>query len=364
MARHRLLFVLLVLSLAACAETRPTAVPATGIATASAGQTGIIVTVQGDASVKRAGWQNYAPALFGVPLRKGDLLRLATAARVVVACADLKLSELPAGVSGFPCNTDASPEALVYAGRLASPTRGEPAIGEYPVVISPRLTKLLDPRPTLRWTAVPGETSYRISLQGTDWSTTVDGATELAYPSDAPALKPGTAYRLVVAAGERSSTEETGAGLGFILLEASEAEAVHAAEAKIRALGLADAATRLLVANLYANHGLYAEAIELLAPLTNAGKPAVPRLVGDLYLSVGLNRQAEESYLQALRLSEGASDVEGQAAAHATLGSIYESLGSRDEAARHWQAAIAGYEQLGDQAKIAQLRALLAGAGK
>jgi hypothetical protein len=364
MARHRLLIVLLVLSLAACGETRPTAVPATDDATASAGQTGIIVTVQGDATVKRAGWQNYAPVLFGVPLRKGDLLRLTTAARVVVACADLKLSELPAGVSGFPCKTDASPEALVYAGRLASPTRGEPGIGEYPVVISPRKTKLLGPRPTLRWIAAPGAASYRVSLQGTDWSTTVDGVTEIPYPSGAPALTPGTAYRLVVAAAERSSADETGTGLGFTLLEADEAQAVRAAEAKIRALGLPDAGTRLLVANLYANHSLYAEAIELLAPLTNAGEPAVPRLVGDLYLSVGLNRQAEESYLQALRLSEGASDVEGQAAAHAMLGNIYESLGSRDEAARHWQAAIASYERLGDQAKIAGLRALLAEIGK
>ena len=364
MARHGVLLVLLILSLAACGGTRPTAAPATADAAAGAGQAGIIVTVQGNASVKRAGWQNYAPALFGVPLRKGDLLRLATAARVVVACADLKLSELPSGVSGFPCKTGAGPYALVYAGRLAAPTRGEPGMAEYPVVISPRKTKLLDPRPTLRWTAVPGVTSYRVSLQGTAWRTTIDGATEMAYPSDAPALKPGTAYRLVVEAGERSSAEEAGTGLGFTLLEAGEAEAVRAAEAQIRALGLAEAATRLLVANLYANHGLYADAIELLDPLADSGEPAVSRLAGDLYLSIGLNRQAEESYLKALQLSEGASDVEGQAAAHATLGNIYEALGSRAEAARHWQAAIAGYEQLGDQAKIAQLRALLAGTEK
>ncbi len=186
----------------------------------------------------------------------------------------------------------------------------------------------------------------------------------MTYPSDAPDLRPGTAYRLVVEAGERSSTEEPGAGLGFELLGSAEAAAVRGAEAKVRALGLADAATRLLVANLYANHDLYAEAIGLLDPLASSGEPAVLRLAGDLYLSIGLNRQAEERYLQALTSSQGASDAEGQAAAHAALGNIYESLGNREEAARHWQDAIAGYEQLGDQPKIAQLRALLAGTGK
>ena len=361
MARHWLVHLLLLLSLAACGRTQPTAAPAPGDATTSNNQDGIIVTVQGDASIKRAGWQTYAPAFFGAPLRKGDLLRLAASARVVVACADLKLSELPAGVSGFPCKTGPGQSALVYAGRLAAPTRGEPGVGEYPVVVSPRQTRLLDPHPAPRWTAVPGVAQYRVSLQGVDWSTAIDGSTETVYPSGAPALKPGTVYRLIVEAGERSSTEEPGAGLGFELLGAGEVKAVRAAEATIRALGLSEAATRLLTANLYAVHDLQAEAIALLDPLAGSGEPAVPRLVGDLYLSIGLNRQAEESYLQALTLSQGANDAEGQAAAHAALGAIYESLGSRAEAVRHWQGAIAGYERLGDQARTTELRALLAG---
>jgi len=348
----------MILSLAACGGTGTATVPATGDAT-GAGQAGIIVTVQGAASVKRAGWQNYAPALFGAPLQKGDLLRIADAARVVVACADLKLSELPAGVSGFPCSVETGPDTIVYKGRLAASTRGDAGSGEFPMALAPRQTKLLNPRPTLRWSAVPGATPYQVNLQGTDWSTTVSGATELVYPPDAPTLKSGVAYRLVVAAGDRSSNEETGPGLGFTLLDAGEAAAVQVAEAKIRALGLPDAGTRLLVANLYAVHGLYAEAIDLLSPLAASGQPAVARLLGDLYLSIGLNRQAEESYLQALSLSEGASDVEGRAAARAALGNIYEALGSRTEAVKHWQAAIADYEQLGDQTKIAQLRAFL-----
>ena len=117
------------------------------------------MTVQGDASIKRAGWQNYAPAHFSA-LRSGKATCCGSRhrPRMVVACADLKLSELPAGVSGFPCKTGPGQSALVYAGRLAAPARGEPGVGEYPVVVSPRKTRLLDPHPALRWTAVPGVT--------------------------------------------------------------------------------------------------------------------------------------------------------------------------------------------------------------
>jgi predicted negative regulator of RcsB-dependent stress response len=351
------------LSLAACGGTRQGTTPAASDATGDV-RSGIIVAVQGEASVKRAGWQTYAPAFFGALFHKGDLLRLGASGRSTVACADLELAELPPGVSGFPCKTASGQGELVYRGNLAIPTRGEPEQGEYPVVVSPRKTRLLAPDPTLHWAAVPGATSYRVSLQGTDWSTIVEDATELAYPPDAPALEPGTSYRLIVEAGERSSAEEPGAGLGFTFLAADEAQAVRGAEAKIRALGLADTPARLLVANLYANHGLYAEAIELLLPLAGSPEPAVARLQGDLYLGIGLNRQAEESYLKALDLSQGANDPEGQATARAVLGRIYDLLGNRQEAARHWQEALAGYEQLGDKAKITELRGLLAEPGK
>ncbi len=363
MARRWVLLAFLLLGLAACGGARPAASPAAGGA-AGEPESGIIVAVQGEASVKRAGWQRYAPARFGAAFGKGDLLRVDEAAHAMVACADLALADLPAGISGFPCQGSSGQGELVYRGSLAVPTRGEPEQGEYPIVLSPRKTRLLAPNPTLRWTGLPGATTYRVSLQGTDWRTTVDGATELVYPPDAPALKPGAAYRLVVEAGERSSAEEPGAGLGFTLLAADEAQAVAAAEAKIRALGLADAPARLLTANLYANHGLYAEAIERLSPEDGSPEPAVARLRGDLYLAMGLNRQAEESYLKALEQSQQGNDPEGQATAHTALGRAYDLLGNRQEATRHWQAALTGYDELGDQAKVTELRGLLAEPGK
>ncbi len=111
--------------------------------------------MQGDAAVKRAGWRDYAPALFGAPLRRGDLLRLGSAGSATVACADLKLATVEGGVSGYPCQT-APRTPLVYEGTLLNPTRGDGGSGDAPLVISPRKTKLLNPRPVLRWQPVPG----------------------------------------------------------------------------------------------------------------------------------------------------------------------------------------------------------------
>jgi hypothetical protein len=335
-----------------CAASQPApARPAVG-----GTESGLIVGVQGDAAVKRAGWRDYAPALFGAPFRRGDLLRLGSAGSATVACADLKLATVEGGVSGYPCQT-APPSPLVYEGTLLNPTRGDSGSGDIPLAIAPRKTKVLNPRPVLRWQPVPGAKSYKVSLQGTNWATEVNGANELSYPDSAPALHPGVNYRLIVTAGDRSSSEEPGAGLGFSVLGAEEAKTVTDAEAKIRALGLAETPAALLIANVYATNGLYAEAIEALERLPGSQEPAVLRLLGDLYVSTGLNRLAEERYLTALARSEALSDVEGQAQAHHALGRIYEALGNPTEARRHLSDALVLYDRLGDAKKAAEAKA-------
>ena len=133
-------------------------------------------------------------------------------------------------------------------------------------MLSPRKTRILSSHPLLRWSAVPGAGVYKVSVRGPNltWSADVTGTSEIAYPDGAPALQPGVTYKLSVAAGNRSSDEESAAGLGFTLLKPDEAQAVKDGEARIRALGLSDAATRLLLANLYAGQGLTAEATNQL----------------------------------------------------------------------------------------------------
>src|SRR5262249_42798805 len=154
-------------------------------------------------SVKREGWSAYAPVLFGTALHYGDLLRLDGSAQATVVCTDLTLATVPSGVGGIPCPVGREPNGpgLVYDGSLVNPTRSNPS-GEFPLVVAPRKTNLLDPRPTLRWTPVAGVTTYTVSVRGpkVSWSTEVTSGTEVAYPGNAPALVAGATYKVTVVA--------------------------------------------------------------------------------------------------------------------------------------------------------------------
>ena len=93
----RLLFLALlcvVLPVAAgCSRPAPQAAPNTG----GGADSGIIVGVEGAAALKRAGWCDYAPAIFGAAFRRGDLLRTEGGASARIACADLAVAGEMAG---------------------------------------------------------------------------------------------------------------------------------------------------------------------------------------------------------------------------------------------------------------------------
>ena len=332
-------------------------------APASPGESGepsnLLVAVQGDVLLKREGWSEYARAVFGSPVRNGDLFKLDDGSQAKVACSDLTLVSMTPGVSGAPCKVERP--VLMYKGSQVSATRAVPS-SDYPTTVTPRKTKLLNSRPVLRWTEVPGTAAYKVAVRGPNLEWTAETPkTELVYPDDAPALSPGVTYKLSVDAGDRNSDQEGTPGLGFMVLGADEAQGVRDAESRIRALGLEDAPTRLLIASLYANQDLAAEAVQQLEELPEGEKgPAVQRLLGDLYLKTGLNFLAEEHYLKALEASKQADDLEGQAASHWVLGQLYELTGSSVDAVKHMQEAVVIYEKLGDSATVKQIKERLA----
>lgn len=311
----------------------------------------IAVLVQGDVSVKRKGWTTYEPVVFGTNLRAGDLIRVNSSSHAKIVCSDLTVHDLPVGVAGVPC-TPTRNVLRSKDGSVINVTRSKPPDGTYPVVLSPRKTKLLSPNPTLEWTPVSGTKAYVTAIRGPQflWATQTSG-TVYAYPVGAPRLKPGVDYKLIVQAGDRSSSEEPEFGLGFSILDGKERSSIENEQQRIQALGLPDGPTQFLIATLYAANGLRAEAIQRLEKASpQMNEAGVTRLLGDLYLEVGLTRQAEASYLKALELSKAENDEEGQMLIHLVLGNIYgEVLGNNKLAREHLSATLALANKIGDE---------------
>jgi hypothetical protein len=323
----------------------------------------LIVQIDGQVKVKRQGWTAYAPVVFGTALHGGDLLNLSESSRAKVVCSDLTLHDVPTGIGGVPCSVSRVVLRRVD-GTLINATRGWPSDGSFPVVLSPRKTKLITANPTLRWSPVKEATAYRVTVRGEGgkdrlgWSKMVTSLTAIVYPETAPRFEVGIDYKLIVETNDGRSSEEPGLGLGFSMLSSNEKKIVLQEQKQIEKWGLPDGPTQFLVAHLYADHGLYAEAIERLEVISQTFKAAaVKRLLGDLYMDVGLARQAEAEYLNSLVLSKAENDDEGQMLLHKALAYIYEQIvGNKEAAALQFNATLDLAKKLGDDLTATQAR--------
>jgi tetratricopeptide (TPR) repeat protein len=187
------------------------------------------------------------------------------------------------------------------------------------------------------------------------WAKEVASETRLTYPDKEPSLAPGQTYKVVVTSGGLSSQQDHSPGLGFTTLTADQVRALADEENKRKQLELPETQTRFLVSNLFAARELYSEAIEQLQDLSTTMKePAVARMLGDLYATIGLNREAEERYLESLSLTS-ADDLEGLGATQQNLAQVYVNLGIYDRAIARLSEAIKAYRRLGNTAMIKTL---------
>jgi len=329
----------------------------------------LVVAIQGRPSLKRHGWINYAPIAFGTWLQEGDLLDLGESSSAKVVCSDLTLHDVSMGIGAIPC----PPSRVVLRrqdGSLIHVTRGWPNDGSSPIVLSPRKTKLLSPYPTIRWTPVKGATTYHVSIRSLDFSWTSDTtiATKLVYSEKSPRLDKGprlkgdVEYRVIVVADGVGTYDEPGFGLGFSLIGPKEKEVVLQEQRQIEHFNLPEGPTQFLIAHLYANHGLYAEAIDRLeAIFPSLTVAAVKRLEGDLYMKIDLPRQAESDYLASLDLSKSENDSEGQMLGHRALAYIYgQIVGNRQAAYEQLKETVDLARSLGDALTASQVEKRLA----
>ncbi|MGE5659739.1 MAG: tetratricopeptide repeat protein [Actinomycetota bacterium] len=232
-----------------------------------------------------------------------------------------------------------------------------------PYIIAPRRTYLLSNQPTFRWNRpIQGAKSYTVTLISLTlrkpvWQKQNVTDNTLAYPAEQPPLEAGVEYSLEVKVEGGPSSIEEEANVSFRLLAAQDADYVRSASALIFQQQLSEETTSLLLAYLYSGYYLRAEAIELLEPLAaKSQKPAVHRLLGDIYQQIGLPSQAENYYLKAVKFAGSTQNLEELAAAQARLGEVYLDLGDKEQAIATLKQALELYQKLNNQQRVKQLQ--------
>ena len=339
----------LILLLSACGPTPTTAPSLTPEPNPYPDELHLLVGIEGKVGLKRLAWSDYQPATFGARLQRGDLLL--PDGRATVLCADLSLHQVRAE-SGVPCPVQ---EPVLWRGEsMVITPRGADVL--IPYVLQPRRTRVLTPRPWLRWHDT-GAASYTVIVRGggQEWKQKRVMGSEMQYPTDAPPLNPEVDYLLVVMDEDsgRSSSEDR-KGLGFRVLSDGERAMVEGRTADIEDLELDEPTRQFVLATYYAGQGLRGEALVLLNELSSSmDTPAVHLWRGDLLREIALSDEAVMAYQIALERAEALGNKESQARAQVGLA---RTLTDTVKVQQHYEQAIDLYEALGDRVQVEALR--------
>src|SRR5215203_509200 len=347
----------------------------------SAELTAVLTQLQGNVTIAEAGPPRRGGAIFPVPrparflqvVGRGDRVNVRSGAGAGFVGSMDRWVEL-SGVKDQPLS-----ESLCLAGKPLPPgtyRRLAPAAGKMislkgvlvfegetrgdededfaiPLVLSPRRTAVLDPRPKILWTQVADATEYAIELSGPGrflirldagqvacgerWGDAV--VCSMPYPDSAPDLPPGTLSFLSVGArrGLAAPLRAEARPNRIQRLSLDKAEEVRTRLESLRNLPLDDATRGLLEADLYAHEGLFADAIlAYRKALSHGDAPEIRVTLGDAYLKIGLLRLAARTYQEVL---DGTSGLAIQASAELGLGRIEHIRRSSERAACHFRKA-------------------------
>jgi hypothetical protein len=316
---------------------------ATVVGTASVARSQRITEANGQVILKREGWSDYRQIReVGYMLQSRDTLKSAggVIVEVQIACSNgdveqVRLSPIvPSNVVIDVCKRRFPPRPK-RAEIIHRPGGSNP---EIPYTLMPRMTYLLDERPTFRWNQVAGATSYTVYLLGpggfVEWQTQTS-SNEVVYPEDADPLQWGIKYLLVVETdNDRSSVEGAGGNLGFELFREDRVELVRQKADNIAEQDLSEEGEALALAELYSRRYLIADAIRTLEALVEQGNqnPLVYSMLGGLYAEAGLNLRAEERYQKAIALFKPLQSRDELAQARVNLAVVKSMLGKEDEA--------------------------------
>jgi hypothetical protein len=230
-----------------------------------------------------------------------------------------------------------------------------------PILVSPRNTAILDPRPALMWTQVPEATEYEIELNGPNHFRISVDPSQIAckekwedsvictqqYPTQAPVMPPGTISFLSIRArlSLAGPLREEAQPSRIKRLQPEKGEEIRVQLERLRNLPLGEQGYQLLAADLYAQEGLYADAVSLYRKaLATSNIPEAHVTLGDAFLEIGLLRPAAKTYQEVL---DGNPGTAVKAAAEFGLGRVEYVRRSFEHAACHFRKARALYVSLG-----------------
>ena len=239
-----------------------------------------------------------------------------------------------------------------------------------PYVISPRNTWISEQTPpeSIRWNPVLGSDRYTIKIwqwtyarnfpDEVIWETTIEAGTEVAFPELPLRLGRYYSVEVITAGGVSSDLDEGYYQAGFQLLSdedytmlRSQADELTAAEAAITE------DVTLAQAGMYYLDELYADALQLLEPLTTDPNATdlVYAALGDTYSATGLNQLSVEAYEQAITLAEANERPLSKAIVLVNLSDVHVRRGDFNLAQANLEEALQIYTQLGVQPEISSL---------
>ncbi len=316
----------------------------------------LISEIKGSVLLKRSQWKDFKKANVGDLLNTSDQLKLDSGASATVLCNNLKIWKVPNNkvtIVSDGCGT--SGLVAVQNNAVLNRSRGNAQL----YILSPRNTHIFTERPLLQWSVVPGAKEYKVQLikDGSEpiWQAKTD-STQMEYPGE-PLLNPEVLYSLVVTTDNGVSSSEPSPQ--FQRLTPEKSQLLQAQIQQIRAQNLSPEVATLAMAHLYRVYDLNAEAIALLQAQVQqeggASSYATYELLGQTYRQVGLIKESEAAYRQALTLAQQNNDVAAQAELGYQLANIQLDLNHVSEAKKLMLQAKQFYEIVGDSAKVEQI---------
>ena len=314
------------------------------------------------AQVRRAGWTEFSHLSLGAGLQAGDLLDPQDNP-IVVICGDLS-KQVVTSISPVPCPKDRTiitQNEMALAGWQRGPVP-DPTI---PYLISPRKTLVASPAPLILWNPVDQADSYQVTVrgEGLEWSILIQSANahSLIYPNDAPHLQSGVPYTVEIVALAQgailsSSADEEAPDTSFHVIATDQLAQIQPLLDKVHTQIASKSIANLIEAQVYVQNDLYADALEVLLNTQESKVTAsdflaspIPALVlGDIYLSTGVQLEAEGAYGNAFTLAQNVNDLESKALALTGLARLTSDSDRRGKLATQ---AVEAWDELGATAQ-------------